>query len=221
MEIIDLTYTIKEGMTTFSSHWHPIVEITQIGRHGFEGRETRKLVLGTHTGTHMDAPRHFVNDGKTINDITLQQLVGPVDILDFTFLKENEFVSKDMLKGKITKDKIIFKFGWGKYWGTSKFYNDYPFISEEAAKYIIEKDVKLVGLDTASPDDGRIKLEKNILGTSKDSPVHKIFLGNEVILVEYLANLEKVDTFDDWNIIVMPLKIENGDGAPVRACIYK
>ena len=65
-KIIDLTMSLKEGMQTFPTHWHPFVEITQLGRHGIENRETRKLILGTHTGTHIDAPSHFISDGDTI-----------------------------------------------------------------------------------------------------------------------------------------------------------
>lgn len=65
--IIDLTFPIHEGMTTFPVHWHPIVEISVLGRHGIENRETRKVLLGTHTGTHMDAPRHFIPDGMTVD----------------------------------------------------------------------------------------------------------------------------------------------------------
>lgn len=221
MEIIDLTYTIEEGMTTFSSHWHPIVEITQIGRHGFEGRETKKIVLGTHTGTHMDAPLHFIEGGNSIDNIPLSKLIGPVSIFDFSHLGENEAVTKEMLLDKKITERIIFKFGWGKHWGTSKYYNDYPYISAEAAKYLVDKGMKLIGLDTASPDDSRIKLEKSNLGSDKDSPIHKIFLNGEVILVEYLANLEKINNFDGWDLIVLPIKIKNGDGAPIRACIYK
>ena len=75
--IVDLTYPIHEGMTTYPTHWHPVVEVTQLGRHGIENRETRKLVLGTHTGTHMDAPLHFIPGGNTIENLDLQKCVGP------------------------------------------------------------------------------------------------------------------------------------------------
>lgn len=60
-KIVDLTHSIKEGMTTFDAHWHPFVSIKQIGRIGFEGRETREITFGTHTGTHVDAPLHFIS----------------------------------------------------------------------------------------------------------------------------------------------------------------
>src|SRR4051794_36605906 len=82
--VIDLSFPIHEGMTTFPVHWHPVVEITQLGRHGIEDRETRKIVLGTHTGTHCDAPRHFVKDGQTIDQIPLDRFIGPAYVVDLT-----------------------------------------------------------------------------------------------------------------------------------------
>ncbi len=221
MEVIDLTYLIEEGMTTFSSHWHPIVEITHLGRHGFEGRETKKVVLGTHTGTHMDAPLHFIENGKSIDDIPLSRLIGAVTILDFSHLEENQAITKDMLMKVDLSERIILKYGWQKKWGTARYYMDYPFISEEAAHYLVEQNVKLIAMDTPSPDDSRIKLDKASLGSEADSPVHKILLGNDVYLVEYLANLDQVENTKDWNISVMPIKIKNADGAPARVCVFK
>ena len=82
--IVDLTMPIHEGMQTFPSHWHPTVEITQLGRHGIENRETRKIVLGTHTGTHIDAPRHFVAGGRTVDRIDLAQINGRATLLDMS-----------------------------------------------------------------------------------------------------------------------------------------
>ena len=63
---------IEEGMQTFAAHWHPFVEITQLGRHGIENRESRKLTFGTHTGTHIDAPRHFIPGGQTVDRVPLE-----------------------------------------------------------------------------------------------------------------------------------------------------
>jgi arylformamidase len=215
-EIIDLTYHIEEGMTTFNAPWHPLVLIQQLGRHEFEGRETRKICLGTHTGTHVDAPLHFIKGGKSIDEIPLDKLVGKVTIVDFSYLKENEPVTKEMLSEVNITKRMLFKFGWGKYWNTKKYYMGYPFFTKEAANYLVSKNVELVAMDTPSPDDSRIKL-----GGKEDSPVHKIFLRNGVILVEYVANLEKINDYEGWNIIVMPLKIRDADGSPTRVCIYK
>lgn len=215
-EIIDLTYPIQEKMLRFDAPWHPEVSIKQLGSIDTVGRETRQISFGTHAGTHIDAPRHFVKKGKTIDQIPLDVLMGEVGIVDFSFLEENGFVTVEMLRDvKLTK-RIIFKFGWGKYWGDSKYYKGYPFFTKEAADYLVSGGVVLVGLDTPSPDDSRIKL-----GSLRDSEIHKIFLTSGVILLEYLGNMEKIMDYNGWHIIAMPIKIENGDGAPSRVCIYR
>lgn len=220
-KIIDLSYPIEEGMLTFDAPWHPSVSIEQLGRHDVEGRETRKISFGTHTGTHLDAPLHFIKKGKSIDEILLDRLIGEVTIVDYSKLKDNEPVTKEMLsKFKIAK-KMLFKFGWGRHWGSKEYYANYPFFEAEAAKYLVSKKVELIAMDTPSPDDGRIKLNKDNLGSDRDSPVHKIFLSNEILLVEYLANTEKINDYFGWNIMVIPLKIKGADGSPARVCILK
>jgi len=215
-QILDLTYDIKEGMTTFNVPWHPIVSIQQLGRHGLEGRETRKVSFGTHTGTHVDAPLHFVENGVSIDKISLDTLVGDVAIVDYSYLKDNEPVTKEMLSDISITGRMLFKFGWGKYWNSKKYYTDYPYFTKEAAEYLCSMNIKLIAMDTPSPDDSRIDLSGD-----GDSPVHKIFLNNGIVLVEYLANTEKIEDYSGWNIIVMPLKIKGADGSPARVCIYK
>jgi len=218
-KIIDLTYQMQEGMITFA-YWHPPFLIKKVGRQEVEGRETKWISFGSHTGTHTDAPLHFIKNGKTIPDIPLTKLVGKVAIADFTKLKENEFVTKDMLKRiKITK-KMIFKFGWGEYWNKKKFYRGYPFFSKEAAEYLVDKKIELLAMDSPSPDDSRIKLSKGVIGTDLDSPIHKVFLKAGVVLVEYLANLDKVKDYDGWVIVAAPLKIRSADGSPARVFIF-
>lgn len=220
-EIIDLTYDMEDGMTTFSAPWHPRFSLTQMGRHGFEGRETRKVSFGTHTGTHTDAPLHFVKNGKSIEKVPLDKLVGEVTIVDFSHLEDNETITKEMMASINITKRMLFKFGWGKYWGTRKFYKDYPFFSKGAAEYLVSKNVELIAMDTPSPDDSHIKLEENTLGSDKDSPIHKIFLNNGIALVEYIANLDKVKDYEGWNIIVTPLRIKGADGSPSRVFIYR
>jgi len=203
-------------MLTFAAPWHPEVSIKQLGSIDVEGRETRELHFGTHTGTHMDAPRHFVRGGSSIEETELSRLIGEVTIIDFSFLNENEAVTSEMFQEAQIAKKMIFKFGWGKHWGEKRFYLGYPFFTVDAANYLVSQGVELIGMDTPSPDDSRIKL-----GSAEDSQVHKIFLNAGVLLVEYLANLDNVDNTEGWRIIVMPLRLKGADGSPVRVCLYK
>jgi len=220
-KVIDLTYDIHEGMTTFNSRWHPLVSLKQLGRIPFEGRETKEISLGTHTGTHVDAPLHFIQGGSSIDEIPIERLIGKVTIIDFSHLKENGAVTKKMLENLQLENNILFKFGWGKYWGLKRFYKDYPFISKEAAQYLIDINTNIIAMDTPSPDDSRIKLDGDLLGTEADSPIHKMFLSSGIILVEYIANLDSISVLDGWNILIMPLRIKGADGSPARVCLFK
>ncbi len=221
MKIIDLTYEIKEGMTTFSSYWHPLVSVNKIGRLNFEGRCTSKISLGSHTGTHIDAPAHFIKDGETIENLSLYKLFGKVSILDFSFMQEDESVTKVMLESLSLCKKVLFNFGWGRHWDTKKFYKGYPFFSKEAAEYLVSLNLDLIGMDTPSPDDSRILLTGDVLGSELDSPIHKIFLRNNIVLLEYVANLDQVSDYEGWMIVSLPMKVKGSDGSAARVFIYK
>ena len=192
---------------------HPVVEITILGRHGIEGRETRKVVLGTHIGTHADAPRHFIPNGQTIDEIPLDVLIGPATVVDFTGCQPLQPIDiadlEQKLHGKIPA-RLILRTGWSEYFGNLKFYNEYPFLSENAAQWLVEKGVRLIAMDTPSPDN-----PAHSRGTPKDSPNHKVLLGAEVVLVEYLANLKSL-TAPEVELIVLPLKLKGCDGSPAR-----
>jgi kynurenine formamidase len=213
MKIVDLSLPIEEGMMTFPTHWHPVVEITILGRHGIEGRETRKLVLGTHIGTHVDAPRHFIPNGRTIDDVALEILIGPATVIDFTGaspLQEIDVVDLKQKLGGVVPPRLILRTGWSEYFGHLKFYNEYPFLSENAAQWLVEQGVRLIAMDTPSPDN-----PAHCRGTPKDSPNHKILLGAEVVLVEYLTNLKAISA-SQVELIVLPLKLKGCDGSPAR-----
>jgi arylformamidase len=213
-KFVDLTMHLEEGMQTFPTHWHPFVEITQLGRHGLENRETRKLVLGTHTGTHIDAPRHFIPGGDTVDQLPLDQLVGPASVLDLTAFGAGKEVDVDDLAKALhgrSAERVLMRFDWDRYLGSMAYYNDSPFISEAAAQWLVDSGCRLLGMDTAMPDN-----PKNGRNGPKDSPNHKILLGNGVVLLEYMVNLAALDR-PVVELVVAPLKVRGGDGAPVRA----
>jgi len=214
MRIIDLSYPIHEGMTTFPVAWHPVVEITQLGRHGIENRETRKLVIGTHCGTHVDAPRHFIPGGPTVDQLRLEWLVGPARVLDFTPIVEPKqvFDVGDFEKrmGVNRPERLILRFDWSDHWGTTKFYSDQPWITEEAGQWLVERGVRVLAMDTPqvdSPDHGRTG--------PKDSPLHKMMLSAGVVFVEYCTNLRHISR-EEVELVVLPLNILASDGAPAR-----
>lgn len=213
-KIIDLSMTIREKMVTFGAHWHPKVKITQLGRFGKENRETRKIVIGTHTGTHIDAPRHFIKNGKTIEKVDLEWLCGKALLLDFSNKKDKSEITVSDLKSKIGNRKVerlVLRYDWNiKALGSKKYYTDHPYLTTDACRWIVKKKIKLIGLDAPQPDN-----PINSLGSKNDAENHKILLKNNVFIVEYLINLNKIKK-RNFDFFVCPLKIKDGDGSPAR-----
>ena len=217
-KIVDLSMTFEEGMQTFAAHWHPFYEITQLGRHGIENRETKKIVLGTHTGTHIDAPRHFIPGGETIENISLEVMYGRAVIVDFSWVEEKSEIGVEELEKHIPEgeyERIILRFDWDKHLGTNKYYSDHPFLSTKACMWLVEKGCRLLAMDTPQPDN-----PVNNASGEIDAPDHKILLGNGVLIVEYLVNIVSVQN-DIVTLVVAPLKIKNGDGAPARCFVIE
>lgn len=216
-KVIDLTYPIEEGMTTFPVYWHPRVQIKVLGRLATEGRETRQLTVGTHTGTHCDAPHHFIGKGKSVDRLPVDIFMGAALVLDFSWKKKKEAVTVEDLKNVIGNQKVkrvLLRFDWSDHWRKRDFYRSHPYLTEDAALWLVKKGVLLVGMDTPMPDN-----PVNGRGSEKDSPNHKIFLGNNVILLEYLCNLKRL-TKKKVEMVALPLKIKKGDGSPVRCVAW-
>ncbi|GAU80037.1 cyclase family protein [Fusibacter sp. 3D3] len=215
MKIVDLTFPIQNGMRKFDASWHIDTSVEPLGRIETVGRNTSKIIIGSHAGTHMDSPLHFIENGNSVDRLNLETLIGPVSIFDFSDLESNIKVTKQMLENLNLSDRVIFKFGWSDKWYNGDYYSNYPFFSAEAVEYMIQNKVKLVGLDTPSPDDSSIKLLSD-----QDSCIHKLLLRNEIVLIEYL-DLSKVDEYDGWNIIALPMKLKDCDGSPSRVVLMK
>ena len=214
MQIIDLSLNIEEGMMTFPVSWHPNVEISQLGRFHVEGRETRKITIGTHSGTHVDAPRHFIKNGTTVDMIDLLSFYGPCILLDFHDLPDKAEISKDMLFKRLNgrePRRILFRYDWSERMDSLDYYSKHPFLLEEACHYLVEIGVKLVGFDAPMPDN-----PENGKGSIKDSPNHSILLGSNIVILEYLTNLKALEN-KSFILAAFPMKIVGGDGSPVRA----
>jgi kynurenine formamidase len=211
--IVDLSYMLHDGMTTYPVHWSPPFEIIQLGRHGIEGRESRKLTMGTHTGTHVDAPRHFIPSGATIDQLPLDIFVGAATVVDFTYaapLQEMQVADFEKQLGSRRPERLIMRFDWSDHWGNIKFYTEQPFLSDAAAHWLVERGIRLLGMDTPQADS-----PKNGRGAERDSPVHKILLGAGIIKLEYMTNLRELRA-TEVELIALPIKIREADGAPVR-----
>jgi arylformamidase len=211
---IDLTHPIHEGMITPPAPWHPVVEITQLGRFCLEGRESYKVTFGTHTGTHIDTPAHMIENGAPrIDKLPLEVTIGPAKMLKIPKGSYGKITVEDLKNCGVNiekGDRIVINTGWYKTWGTQKFFREYPHITLEAANWLVEKGVIYVLFDSPSPDDPR---EKLVAG--QPNPVHVVFLSKGVFISEYLTNLDEIPK-SEFELIALPLLIKDADGSPTR-----
>jgi len=213
MKILDLTLTISNKIPTFPGSPQPnFIPWEKIKDDGYN---LELLFLSSHTGTHLDAPYHFLEKGAKIHEISLKKLVSNA-VLIKSRKKSNESVTKtDIQKfekkhGKIASfSSVIFYTGWQRNLQKKYYFTKNPGLSVSAAKYLASKKVSLVGIDSPSID----------LGTDSKFSVHQIFAKKGMLIVENLANLEKIKS-SKFHIVVLPLKLKNATGSPVRAIAF-
>lgn len=214
MKIIDLSFVIENGIPTCGTPWHQTVKLEQMGTIDTVGRNTHSILLGSHTGTHMDAPYHFVKGGRTIESTPLETLCGPISVIDFSRFKAGDVVQYDDVKDLKVTERMLFRFDWFKHWRTGDYYKAFPFFSEEAVSFLMANGIKLLAMDTPSPDD-----TKNI--NSIDSPNHKALLSKDIIIIEYLNNTDQIDLTKKNTLVALPLKLKGSDGSPSRVILFE
>lgn len=210
MKIIDLSLTLDSECMTCGTPWHQKVEIRQMGRLDEVGRNTHSILLGSHSGTHMDAPLHFYNDTEGIDQADLEKICGKITVVDFTCMGAGSVVEYQDVKGLSVTERMLFRFDWWKNWKKPHYYKCFPFFSEEAVSCLIERGMRVMALDTPSPDDG------SAISNKDDSPNHKKLLENRVVLIEYLTHTDRLIPDKNYCFFALPLKIKDCDGAPSR-----
>ena len=218
--IVDSSVAIYPGDPEFSSCPHLTLSA--------DGVNVSRISLGSHTGTHVDAPYHFIEDGKKIDEIPLSTFVGPAVVVDLTAqelgreLREREAIQwADLQKYedamRATKDAILLlRTDWSKYWSTPRYF-DHPYVSVEAARRIVESGIRLVGIDTLSPDE---TILDEVEAAKHPYAFHKIVLGAGVVIAENLTNLDAIQD-GQWAVSLVPLKLGGCDGSPVRAMAWR
>ena len=213
MSFIDLSHSLKKDFPPYPGD--PEFSLTRI----FEEEEffLSKLECSMHTGTHIDAPLHYIENGRTVSEIELDSLIGPCDVLRLKFPKDSKTPDKDFLKNKEIKiddiklpkkgiEKIIIlKTSWCDYFNSEDYFHNNPYLSMEFAKFIVENEVETLALDIPSPDK---------FGNSE---IHKILLENNVNIIENLTNT-RILTKNKYKAYFIPLNIES-EASFVRAFV--
>jgi arylformamidase len=209
--LIDLSHTIFDGLITYKGLPAPIIcdylsRDTSKSLYG-EGASFQigKIEMVTNTGTYIDCPFHRFENGKDLSDFDLEAFANLEAItIDATDTLE---VSIEFFKNKNLKNKaVLIRTGWSKHWNTDLYFENHPFLSREAAEYLKDSQVKLVGIDSHNIDDTR----------ANTRPVHTILLGAEILIVEHLCNLDKLPT-DKYLFSAVPPKFKGVGTFPVRA----
>ena len=210
MKVIDLTLTISENIPVFPGSPKPnFINWESIEKDGYN---LELLFLSTHTGTHIDAPYHFLREGQKIHQIVTKRLVTEAVLIKIRKSSDKAITKNDIerfeKKHEIIDDgsTVIFHTGWQKNLQKRYYFIKNPGLSISAVKYLASKKINLVGIDSPSID----------LGKDDKFSVHHILAKNGILIVENLANLEKIDS-EKFHLIVAPLKLKNATGSPVRA----
>ena len=210
MKVIDLTLTISEKIPTFPGSPQPnFINWETIEKDGYN---LELLFLSSHTGTHMDAPFHFLKKGPKIDQIVTKRLVTEAVLVKIRKGADQAITKNDIEKferkhGKIDDGStVVFYTGWQKNLKKQSYFLKNPGLAVSAAKYLVSKKINLVGIDSPSID----------LGKDQRFSVHHVLAKSGILIVENLANLEKINS-ERFHFIVAPLKLKNATGSPVRA----
>lgn len=208
-KLIDLSHPLEHGQLNFP--WDPKISVIAHNTVASIGYNITQISLSSHQSTHLDAPFHFYDDGRTVDQMRLEQFYGPTTLIDLA--PRSRLAPKTPLTVALFKPhakkfrpgaKIIYRTGWSRMFGKPQFFSDFPTLTLAAARWMASRRIALLGMDTPTP--------------SVDwKECHLILLkkGVEIVIVEGLTNLEKLPP--RFTFIGFPLNIKGRDGAPIRA----
>lgn len=206
---IDLSHAIRPGMPVFPDD--PQVSIQPAATVSVDGFEVHELHLGTHSGTHVDAPSHVIPDGYTADAIGLEDLIGAAIVLQTGELTSNATVTLRSVASQLTLGLggariVLVATGWDRHWGSER-YVDHPILEPALAERLLELGARVIGVDTLNPDSTH--------HAEDGLPVHDIVLGRGRLIIENLRGLTQLPRRVEF--VGLPLRLEGMDGSPIRA----
>lgn len=208
MNIIDLSQDIDVNTQVFPGS--PNVNLLKWSNFETHQYVSEAIFCSTHVGTHIDAPFHFNKNGITVEKIPVERLVIDNDIKVIKVDKaDNESIEiRDLDNHDINaNDTILINTDWSNNSKLKKYFERNPGLSEEAAIYLADKRINLIGIDSPSIDPSYDTEFKS----------HKIFSNNDILIIENLTNLDKLLDKIYIKFIALPLRLNNCSGSPVRA----
>jgi len=206
--LVDVSVSLQPGLATYPGN--PEFELQPIKRVAAgASSNVSRLVLGTHTGTHVDAPRHFFDDGAGVDALPLDLLIGRARVIDLPH--RGGITAEHLAAAGLREDlRVLLRTPNSALWNTSDgFHTDYTYVTEDAAKFLVAQGVKVVGVDYLSVEQFK----------KPGAPAHHVLLGNGVIIIEGL-NLSDAEP-GAYEMYCLPLRIANADGAPARVVLKR
>ncbi|WP_427869477.1 cyclase family protein [Leucobacter luti] len=213
--MIDLSHRITSGMTVFPGD--PEVTTGPALTLARDGVAVERLELGSHTGTHVDAPAHTIAGGRTIDRVSLDELTGEALVLEAAAgaeIAERSGIGAAALGlGELARVPpiVLIRTGWDRRFGEASYLR-HPHLEAEAAERLLELGMRVLGVDFLNPDPTPGP------GEEADFPVHAAVLGADGLIVENLRGLEQLGR--TARVGFFPLPLAGGDGAPVRAVAW-
>lgn len=206
-KLLDVSVSLAAGIPAYPGN--PEFELQPVKRISAGGSSNvSKLVMGTHTGTHVDAPKHFFDDGAGVDALSLDLLLGRARVVEIT--KRGGIGRDELAAAGLREDiRVLLKTPNSALWNGEGFHQDYTYLAEDGARYLVDQGVKVVGIDYLSVEQFK----------KAGAPAHRALLSHAVVIIEGL-NLSEADA-GMYEMYCLPLKIVGGDGAPARVILRR
>lgn len=205
--LLDVSVPLVPGTPTYPGN--PEFELQPIKRIAEGGSSNvSRVVMGTHTGTHVDAPRHFFDDGAGVDQVRLDLLMGRARVVEVT--RRGGIGEEELAAAGLREDlRVLLKTSNSALWNTSGFHQDYTYLTEAGARYLVAQGVKVIGVDYLSVEQFK----------KAGAPAHHVLLSEGVVVIEGL-NLAEADP-GMYELYCLPLRIAGADGAPARVVLKR
>lgn len=205
--LLDVSVPLTAGMPTYPGN--PEFELQPVKRIASgDTANNSRLVLGTHTGTHVDAPKHFLDDGAAVDTLSLDLLVGRTRVVEIR--KRGGIGPEELREAGLREDlRVLLKTPNSALWNGEGFHTDYTHLTDAGARYLVAQGVKVVGIDYLSVEQFK----------KEGAPAHRALLSQAVIIIEGL-NLSEADP-GMYEMYCLPLRIPGADGAPARVILKR
>ncbi|MEO6197310.1 MAG: cyclase family protein [Dehalococcoidia bacterium] len=209
MRIYDVTVPLRPGMATYAgTEPGPVLDFHSLISRG-DSANVSALSLGSHTGTHVDAPDHFLNNGVTVEQMPVSHLVGPARVVEF--MGDAHIMAADLEAAGIPEGttRLLLKTSNGRFWDDVPFHAEFIGLAEDAGPWLVERGVVLVGIDYMSIERFR----------SPTHAVHMALLEKGIVILEGL-DLRAVPE-GEYFMVCAPLPVVGADGAPARVFLLE